>query len=111
MANEDAKRDGNYVPTMIGVNSLGEIRRAVVDDSGQLAVTLTGGSSSAVKTLVDEQSSALTYVGKAALGTATSAASWQVSRITVAGTLTTIEYAGTGASDQIWDQRATLTYN
>lgn len=39
MANKNAKRDDNNVPTVIFVNEDGEIKRAVVDDFGRLLTT------------------------------------------------------------------------
>jgi hypothetical protein len=53
----------------------------------------------------------ITYVGFAVNGTPTSAPRWKVKKITEVGTITTIEYAdGDSKFDNIWDDRATLTY-
>lgn len=61
-----------------------------------------------VKQLIDAPSAAVTYVCEAnTVGTATSAAAWRIKRITVSGTITTIQWGGTGAFDQIADNRAT----
>lgn len=50
------------------------------------------------------------YVGKAIVGSATSGAVWQVQRITQADT--TIVWAdGNGSFDNIWDNRASLSYS
>jgi hypothetical protein len=50
------------------------------------------------------------YVGEAAIGTLTSAASWRIKRIdSSSGTI--IQWAGTGVFDQIWDNRASLSYS
>lgn len=54
------------------------------------------------------------YVGLAQPGTATSAASWQIKKITYDGNNnpTSILYAvGSGSFNQIWDNRASLTYS
>jgi hypothetical protein len=110
MANQNALIDENTRASLTAESPTGEIIRAKANALGSLYVDTTAPTS-ASKTLVDEQSTALTYVGKAAQGSATSAAVWQVFRVTVAGTITTIEYAGTGLFDQIWDDRATLTYS
>lgn len=75
--------------------------------------TLTSGAvpvepTRVVKLLVDAPSSTVTYVCEAAaVGTATSAAGWRIKRITVSGTQTLIQWAGTGSFDQIADNRAT----
>lgn len=50
------------------------------------------------------------YVGEAAIGTATSAASWRIKRIDNASGVV-VQWAGTGVFDQIWDNRASLTYS
>jgi hypothetical protein len=110
MADQTALLDENGKPSLTAENPSAEIVRLKANALGSLYVD-TSGPTSATKTLVDEQSSALTYVGKAAQGSATSAAVWQVFRVTVAGTITTIEYAGTGLFDQIWDSRASLIYS
>lgn len=63
-------------------------------------------------TLVDEYDSSTTYVGKALIGTSTSDAQWQIKKISVAGTVTTIGYAGgTDAFANIWDNRLSLSYS
>jgi hypothetical protein len=61
-----------------------------------------------VKQVIDAASAAVTYVCEAStVGTTTSAAGWRIKRITVSGTVTTIQWGGTGAFDQIADNRAT----
>ena len=50
------------------------------------------------------------YVGEAAIGTATSSASWRVKKVDSASGVI-IQWAGTGVFDQIWDNRATLSYS
>jgi hypothetical protein len=53
----------------------------------------------------------ITYIGESVPGAATSTASWRIQKITIAGTLTTITWAAGGSKfDQIWDNRASLTY-
>ena len=63
------------------------------------------------KTVVDVASATVTYVGKALPGVATSAAEWQISKITVAGTITSIEYPGTVEYIYIWNDRASYNYS
>ena len=54
----------------------------------------------------------MTYIGRAAPGSLGSAAVWQVQKITVSGTETLIKQAdGNDKFDNIWDDRATLTYS
>lgn len=86
-----------------------------VNPSGALVTdsTISGNVStfSAIyKTLIDTTSTAnVTYIGKAAIGTATSAASWQISKIDESGTVTSITWSGSGFT-AIWDNRTALTY-
>lgn len=61
-----------------------------------------------VKQLIDAPSATVTYVCEAnTVGAPPSAAAWRIKRITVSGTTTTIQWGGTGAFDQIADNRAT----
>ena len=64
--------------------------------------------------LDDVTTTSMTYVGKAAMGSATSAASWQIKRIDESGTPNTlvIKWADGDASfNNVWDNRASLTYS
>lgn len=62
-------------------------------------------------TLIIDEQGTITYLGKAKLGTATSDAAWQIRRINFSGTTNTFQYAnGSRRYDQIWDNRASLTY-
>ena len=66
--------------------------------------------------IVDETGApAVTYIGEAAPGTAVGDAGWRIQRVTVAGSITTIEWAENTAGryaefDQVWTARAGLTY-
>lgn len=61
---------------------------------------------------IDQASATVTYIGQAAPGTATSAAGWRIQRMSVSGTVTTFEYAdGDLSFNNIWDNRASLTYS
>lgn len=71
-----------------------------------------GGATPTYAVRLDEPSVGVTYAGEAVVGTAGSAASWRIKRITESGTTTVIEYAdGDTAFDNIWDNRASLTYS
>lgn len=60
---------------------------------------------------VDEVSDTLFYVGKAEVGRIDSGAQWQIVRFSTTGSILTGEYAnGSEAFDQVWNNRATLTY-
>lgn len=63
-------------------------------------------------TQLDEASATVTYVGKAQPGTATSAATWQIFRMTKSGGDLAIEYAdGDDLFDNVWNNRASLSYS
>ena len=54
------------------------------------------------------------YMGRAAPGTATSAAAWQIRKLTYDGSdnVIAIQFAdGTNDYDQVWDNRAGLSYS
>lgn len=77
----------------------------------EVYVTNQGGVSPNT-VLLDAVSDTVTYVGKASPGTSVAAASWQVFRMTTTleGDLS-LEYAdGNAAYDNVWDNRASLTY-
>lgn len=64
------------------------------------------------KTIVDEASASVTYVGRAVPGTLTSAASWQISKFTLTGNVLEEQTAdGNLNFDNIWDNRASLSYS
>lgn len=64
------------------------------------------------KKIIDQPNSTTTYIGMASPGTSTSAAAWQIKRISTSGTQTFIEYAnGTLAFTNIWNNRVSLTYS
>ncbi len=66
----------------------------------------------AYATRIDEVSAAVTYIGKAVVGSLDASAAWQIMRLTTAGTETAIEYAdGNLSFDNVWDDRASLTYS
>jgi hypothetical protein len=60
---------------------------------------------------LDEVSDTLFYVGKALIGKVDADANWLIIRYTTVGNVLMSEYAnGSEAFDQVWDDRATLTY-
>lgn len=60
----------------------------------------------------DFVSNTVGYRGDAAAGTATSQAKWRIRKVTISGSITTIEFAGGLASfDKVWDDRLTYGYS
>lgn len=63
-------------------------------------------------TYIDAASSTVTYLGYAKSGTATSGAGWQIKKVMTSGNVTSIAYAdGDDNYDNVWDNRASLTYS
>jgi hypothetical protein len=61
---------------------------------------------------LDDAGSGVTYVGNAAAGSLTSAAVWQIKKIVELNGDITITWADANAQfDNIWDNRASLTYS
>ena len=92
---------GNGTPY---VDSTGRPVNVELDGNGNIPVVF---SSSTYKLILDETTTtSVTYVGKAALGSATSAAVWQIQKIDESSGLV-ITWGGTGTFDQVYDNRAT----
>jgi len=61
---------------------------------------------------VDEALGGVTYAGQAQAGTLPSAAGWRIRRLTESGGDVIVEWAdGDAAYDNVWDDRASLTYS
>jgi hypothetical protein len=76
------------------------------------AGTITVDPVTPYSVVVDEANETTVYIGEAAPGTVTSAASWRIKRIN-SGTITAeILYAdGDDSFNQIWDNRANISYS
>jgi len=59
---------------------------------------------------VDLFSSTIIYVGNAAIGSSAGSAVWRIKKIETIGTEDITTWAGTGLFDQVWSNRAALTY-
>ena len=63
------------------------------------------------KLLIDEADGSTTYIGVTKQGGDTSEAVWQIRKISLNGSVTSILFAdGNDKYDNIWDNRASLTY-
>ena len=68
------------------------------------------GTSQALR--LDDVGSGVTYLGYASPGVATTAASWQIKKMTETGDDLAIEWAdGDALFDNIWDNRLSLSYS
>ena len=61
----------------------------------------------------DGENSTYNYVGEAPIGAATSASNWRIYRLTNTGTASLIKQwaDGNDAFDNVWDDRASLSYS
>lgn len=107
----NARRDDNYVPTLTGVDytDLTTPELVGVDPANNRmlvsAIVTSSVAGSIYKKLIDSTTTAnVTYIGEAALGTATSVAEWRIQKIDeTAGVV--ITWSGTGFTAE-WDERA-----
>jgi len=99
----------NNNPTLAAVsNADGETPVYLLADmtTGRLLTDTTITSPTYILRLDDTTTADVTYVGKAALASATSAAVWQIQRIDETSGMI-ITWGGTGTFNQVWDNRAT----
>lgn len=87
-----------------------KVKADILDDPLEVSV-VAGGSVSNYATIVDEASATITYVGKALPGTVTASALWQVQKIDTSGDLTITWADGNTDFDNVWNDRATLSYS
>lgn len=61
--------------------------------------------------IFDQATSTIMYFGYATAGSLTSAASWKIKKIEISGTQVIVTHADSNSNyDNIWDNRASLTY-
>lgn len=77
-----------------------------VDDVGRPIV-----ASAAYSTRIDEASGTVTYLGNALCGTATSAAAWQIKKIDSSSGVAITFADGDPQFNNVWSDRASLTYS
>ena len=90
------------------IGSIATGNRLVVHADG----TISTGDRALIQRFENNAQGQPVYIGKAVPGTATSAASWQIQKITYSGNyITQINFAGSSADfDQVWDDRTSLSY-
>lgn len=63
-------------------------------------------------TIIDQTDANNIYIGISKIGVATSAATWQIRKITTSSGIVSIKYAsGTPAFDKTWDNRTSYSYS
>jgi hypothetical protein len=84
-----------------------QLRAVAVPVSGTLTANPT-----IYATKVDEVSGTVTYVGKAAVGSGSASAVWQISKLEQSGAVLSVTYADGNANfDNVWNDRAGLSYS
>lgn len=90
-------------------NKYSDVTASTVGTKRGLHFTALGSAGLASR--IDDAGSGVTYVGKAPIGSATSSAVWQVFKMVESTGDLTITWADSDdAYDNIWDNRASLTY-
>lgn len=103
---EISAADGDSISISDGTDTL------AVNADGSINVLGTITANPTVyATHIDEASATVTYIGKAAVGSSSASAVWQISKMSVSGTVTSITYADSNSNfDNKWDDRAILSY-
>lgn len=93
-----------------GIRNASDQRINPATEETQLLVLNGVGSLYTVR--IDEVDATTTYFGFAAVGSSTASAVWRIKRMTVSGTVTSILFAdGNSNFDNVWDNRASLSYS
>lgn len=114
-AEDAAHVDGGVGTLSLAVRNDAQVSRTSANaDYSSIAVDDVGRpivASAAYSTRIDEASATVTYIGNALCGSVTSAAVWQIKKIDSASG-TSITFAdGDPQFNNIWDNRAALTYS
>lgn len=80
-------------------------------NSSGLAVSVANPGAPDLNVEIDDTGTGIVYVGKAAPGTAKSAAGWIIKRLVKTGLDLSVTLAdGNGNADNVWNDRASLSY-
>lgn len=108
---------GNWLPNPGDGGATGGFQTGTQNGNQRAAdvyiVNPSSGPGSTTQTFrIDDVSKSLSYIGFAPIGSATSAAVWRIFRLQTTGDVQAQEWAdGDSSYDNIWDDRATLTYS
>jgi len=100
----------NYVK-LVGVDALDNAVEVLwaFNDAGAM---LTDGEQTGQQQIIDGNADGYQYQGIASPGELTSAASWQIRRWNLTGNPVVTEWAdGDNLSDNVWDDRTSLSYS
>lgn len=107
----DTKGEGAKKVTLWGYDSDNDtLARISANESSDGSFSISTSPKDEALGIDDTTTADTTYIGKAATGTATSAASWKISKLDDStGRLTWAD--GDANYDNIWDNRASLSYS
>lgn len=105
-----ARHDANLIPTVTAVSYVdGETPVELYADP--VTHSLISASTPTLKTILDDYTTtSVTYIGKATTGTATASATWQIQKIDETTGMIITWADGDSSFNNIWDNRASLTY-
>ena len=97
----------------VGLNNASDVRiNPATEEKQDQIISALGDNGINNKLLQVDEVGTTTYLGYADAGTLTSAASWAIKRIVETGNDASITWAdGNTSFDNIWDNRASLTYS
>lgn len=79
--------------------------------TGSLSEGTTVTTATVKTTITDQATADILYVGVADIGSSNASAVWQIKKVETVGNVTTTTYAdGNSNFDNVWNNRATLTY-
>jgi hypothetical protein len=87
-----------------------KVKADILDDPLEVSVVADVGGSPTYATRLDEASATVTYVGKADIGSATASALWQIQKIDTSSGLVITWADGDALFDNVWNDRASLSY-
>ena len=112
MADEYSERDLNGVTTLMAKTEVSkELRWLRTDESGFLKTVSSPSPDAETSTRLDEASATISYVGSAPPGSLTSAAVWSIKRLDSTSGLVVLWADGNSEADNIWNNRASLSYS
>jgi len=111
-------KGGNKVPDITQAEHIGPLdtgdnisaKRVAVYETNDGVSWVRKGTQLAVR--IDDTTTAnTTYIGKAPIGSATSSAVWQIAKLDTSSGLIKTWAAGSSSFNQVWNDRASLTFN
>jgi hypothetical protein len=110
----NAKIDDNWNPTVTAVSTADgttPVRLEANPSTGALLIESSAGGNEVTTRLDDYTTTKVTYVGKAAIGSASNSPVWQIMKMDETTGLVTTWADGNSNFDNNWDNHTSLTYS